>query len=168
MAQRNDVIPYSEAVAMVRAAIEDRAAWFDYLTKEALAAGADPEVVARRAIQKFGFMKSSKKMEQTSSMEEFVKQFAGELVAHVFEMDVVKLENDEAEVHLHYCPLVESWKKNGNSPEEINTMCEWVTEGDYGMMQNFPDFEFSPVKRIAAGDAYCRFLFTRKEKEKEM
>ncbi|MFM1651758.1 L-2-amino-thiazoline-4-carboxylic acid hydrolase [Brevibacillus sp. B_LB10_24] len=159
--QRTDVIPYNEAVRMVRNAIEDRATWFDLLTKEAVAAGVDPEPIARRAIQRFGYLKSHK-MIQTESMEEFVSQFANELVSQVFEMDVKEVMGDHAVVHVHYCPLVESWKKNGNTDEQIDNLCKWAVEGDHGLMENFPDFQFTPEKRIAAGDGYCRFVFNRK------
>ncbi|AJY77979.1 L-2-amino-thiazoline-4-carboxylic acid hydrolase [Paenibacillus beijingensis] len=166
MTIKNDVIPYSEAVTMVRNAIEDRAAWFDLLTKEAEAVGAEPETIARRAIQRFGFLKSQK-MIQSDNLEEFVKQFASELVANVFEMSVERVETDEAEIHLHYCPLVESWKKGGNSDEHIDTLCQWAIEGDHGLMLGFPEFEYKAEKRIAAGDGYCKFIFSRKEERKQ-
>lgn len=162
MTKRNDAIPYSEAVQLVRNAIEDRATWFDLLTKEAEAQGLDPEPLARKAIHKFGQLKSNK-MVRTDNMEEFMKQFANELVTHVFEMEVVKAEEDEAEVRFHYCPLVEAWKKNGNPAERIDKLCQWASEGDYGLMANFPDFEFNPEKTLAAGHSYCKMVFTRKK-----
>lgn len=165
MTRRNDEIPYSEAVNLVRSAIEDRATWFDLLTKEAQALGLDPEPLARQAIHKFGQLRSNK-MTQTDNMEEFIKQFASELVTHVFEMELVKVEENEAEVRFHYCPLVEAWKKQGNSAEQVDKLCQWACEGDYGLMANFPAFEFNPEKRLAAGDSYCRMLFTRKKEEK--
>lgn len=162
--KNNEVIPYSEAVRLVRNAIEDRAAWYDLLTKEAEAAGADPETVARRAIHTFGRLRGGK-MESTESLEKFISQFANKLLTEVFEMELVKLDEEEAELRLHHCPLVESWKKSGNPPERIDALCRWAVEGDHGLMENFPEIGYDPETRIAEGAPYCKFIFSRKPKE---
>lgn len=164
-AKKEDLIPYSEAVTLVRGAIEDRATWFYLLIKEAEKQGYNAEDFARRAIREFGCLKSSK-MVSTESMEAFVKQFAHKLVYNAFQMEIVSCTEDQAELRFHYCPLVESWKKLGVSPERIDSLCEWAVEGDYGVMNNFPALEFDPALRLAAGHDYCKMVFTRKKDEK--
>lgn len=154
-------ITYGEAIRLMRGAIEDRATWFHLLTKEMAAAGVDPEPIARRAIREFGCLKSNR-MVPTANMEEFIRQFTGGPVHEVFAMDVVECTEDQAVVQFHYCPLVEAWKKLGCPPDRVDYLCQWAVEGDYGVMSNFPDFAFNPEMRLAAGDAHCKMVFTRK------
>lgn len=162
MADENkEMIAYEDAIQLVRGAIEDRATWFHLLTKQMTEAGVDAEAIARKAIREFGCLKSDK-MVATDDMEYFIKQFAHKLVFNVFGMEIVEVTQDKAIVQFHKCPLVDAWKRLGCSPERVDYLCDWAVEGDYGVMKNFPSFEFTPEQRLATGAACCRMVFTRK------
>ncbi|MBC9786346.1 L-2-amino-thiazoline-4-carboxylic acid hydrolase [Heliobacterium chlorum] len=155
----------SVSIDTLRQAFQDRASWYYLLLKEAAARGYDAEAIAKSAIYAFGVDKG-KKMESTDDLNRFLEQFANPVVRSVFDMRVAELTDSQLVVEFHRCPLVDAWKeRHGCTVEETDKLCDWAVQGDHGLMANFPGIEFSPEKRIGAGETYCRMVFRKKAAE---
>ena len=149
----------------VRKAIEHRATWMYLLLKEARQRGLDWDDFARPAIYQTGCLggrERREKMADPGDMGEFSTVFAGEVSRGVFEMEVLKADGEGYHLDFHYCPLVSAWKKLGASPEEIGQLCDIAMEGDRGMADQFPDFEFRLGKTIAQGHEVCQIRFDKR------
>ena len=150
----------------VRKAIEHRATWMYLLLQEARERGLEWDDFAREAIRKTGSIHGQLKMEKISdpsSMEEFQTVFAGETSRGVFEMEVVKQDQDSYHLDFHYCPLVNAWQKLGASAEDIEQLCDIAMDGDRGIAGEFEDIEFSLGDTIAEGKAVCQIRFDKKK-----
>lgn len=162
MIEKNDPV-----TTEVRNAIEHRATWMYLLLKEARERGLEWDDFAREAIRKTGSIHGQLKMDKMSdpsSMEEFQTVFAGETSRGVFEMEVVKQDQDSYHLDFHYCPLVNAWQKLGASQEEIEQLCDIAMDGDRGIAGEFEDFEFTLGQTIAEGDSVCQIRFDKKRK----
>jgi hypothetical protein len=102
-------------------------------------------------------------MQNPGSMAEFTTVFAGETSRGVFEMEVVKADEEGYHLDFHYCPLVSAWKKLGANPEEIKQLCDIAMDGDRGIAEQFPEFEFSLGETIAGGHPVCQIRFDIKD-----
>ncbi len=153
-------------VQEVRKAIEHRAAWMYLLLKEARDRGLDWDEFARPAIRNTGCLggqKRREKMVDPSSLEEFATVFAGETSRGVFEMELVKQDSEGYYLDFHYCPLVKAWQELGASQEEIEQLCDIAMDGDRGVADQFPSFEFSLGRTIAQGSEVCQIRFDKVE-----
>jgi hypothetical protein len=151
----------------VRKAIEHRATWMYFLLKEGRERGLDWDDFGRAAVRATGSIHGQakkEKMEDPGSMEEFQQVFAGETSQKVFEMEVVREDEDSYHLDFHYCPLVEAWMKLGASQEEIIQLCDIAMDGDRGIADEFEDFEFSLGHTIAEGKPVCQIRFDKKGK----
>ncbi|KAB2954219.1 L-2-amino-thiazoline-4-carboxylic acid hydrolase [Heliorestis acidaminivorans] len=154
----------SFSLETLRQAFEDRATWFYLLLKEAEGRGYDAEAIAQSAIYKYGVDKG-KKMTSTDDLNEFLVQFANPVTREVFAMSVAEMSDDHLVIEFHHCPLVKAWQdRHGATTEETDKFCLWAVQGDYGLMSAFPNIEFTPEKRIGAGDSYCKMVFRKKDK----
>ena len=157
---------HEEGVVLeVRKAIEHRATWMYLLLKEARNRGLDWDDFARPAIRATGCFygqKRREKMEDPHSMEEFATVFAAGTSRKVFEMEVLAADQDKYYLNFHYCPLVSAWEKLGADPEEIEHLCDIAMDGDRGLADQFPAFEFSLGKTIAQGHEVCEIRFNKK------
>ena len=156
-----------QIVQEVRKAIEHRATWMYLLLKEARERGLEWDDFARAAVEKTGSihgLAKKEKMVDPTSLEEFASVFAGQTSRGVFEMQVVKQDNEGYHLDFHYCPLVAAWEKLGASPEEIEHLCDIAMDGDRGVAGEFDEFEFTLGHTIAAGHPVCQIRFDRKEK----
>jgi len=154
-------------ITEVRKAIEHRATWMYLLLKEARERGLEWDDFGRAAIRKTGSIHGLGKkarMEDPSSMEEFQTVFAGEISRGVFEMEVVKEDQDSYHLDFHYCPLVAAWEKLGASPDDIEHLCDIAMDGDRGVAGEFEDFEFTLGHTIAEGKSICQIRFDKKSK----
>jgi len=152
-------------VREIRKAIEHRATWMYLLLKEARERGLDWDVFARAAIRTTGAIHGGikrEKMVDPSSMVELSETFAAGNSRKVFEMEVVAADEEKYHLDFHYCPLVSAWKKLGASPEEIQQLCDIAMDGDRGIAEQFPDFEFSLGDTIAGGHRVCQIRFDMK------
>jgi len=150
----------------VRKAIEHRATWMYLLLKEARERGLEWDDFAREAIRNTGSIHGllkKEKMADHSSMEEFQTVFAGETSRGVFEMEIVKEDQDSYHLDFHYCPLVNAWQKLGASPEDIEHLCDIAMDGDRGVAGEFEDFEFTLGHTIAEGDSVCQIRFDKRK-----
>lgn len=151
----------------VRKAIEHRATWMYLLLKEARERGLDWDDFGRAAVRKTGSIHGllkKEKMVDPGSMEEFTTVFAGETSRGVFEMEVQAADEEKYHLDFHYCPLVSAWQKLGATQEEIEQLCDIAMDGDRGVADQFPEFEFSLGKTIAGGDEMCEIRFDKKSK----
>jgi hypothetical protein len=82
-------------------------------------------------------------------------------------MEVVGADEERYHLDFHYCPLVSAWKKLGATSEEIEQLCDIAMDGDRGIAEQFPNFEFSLGETIAAGDPICQIRFDLKEYPEE-
>ncbi len=162
---RND--SEDKTVQEVRKAIEHRATWMYLLLKEARERGLAWDEFARPAIFQTGCINGQKKlakMEDPSSMKEFSTVFAGETSRAVFEMELIKVNDEGYHLDFHYCPLVSAWQKLGATQEEIEQLCDIAMDGDRGVAEQFPEFEFSLGNTIADGSSVCQIRFDKKSK----
>ena len=153
-----------QVVSEVRKAIEHRATWMYLLLKEARDRGLEWDDFARPAVHATGCLggqKKREKMENPGSMEEFTTVFAGGISRAVFEMQVLAADEEKYYLDFHYCPLVSAWEKLSASPEEIEQLCDIAMEGDRGIADEFPAFEFSLGKTIAQGHGVCEIRFDK-------
>ena len=53
--------------------------------------------------------------------------------------------DDELEIHFHYCPYVTEWVKQGKNPEQIARLCDVAMAGDHAFAQEFSCLDFTLV-----------------------
>lgn len=145
----------------LRGAIEHRATWFYFLIEEAKKRGIDEEF-ARAAITGCGCFHGKTKYTPTDDLEKFAVEFANQNVIDIFDMDV-KVDQEELNITFHYCPLVAAWQKLTGDEAQMATLCDIAMDGDRGIAQEFPAFEFELGKTIAKGDDVCEVCFRRKK-----
>ena len=147
-----------------RACIEHRAYWMALILDEVRKAGGDMEKVGRAAINRFGCFQINEnfkdKMTDPMSMKEFGAQFVAEPIT--FENKTVEITDDVMHVEMHYCPLLNAWRKLGFSDEDCALFCDIAMEGDRQFARDM-DCEFALTKKIAEGDDCCDLCFTRKK-----
>ncbi len=153
----------NEVVNGLRSAIEHRATWMGLMMSEAQKLGYDAEKFTRNAILKTGgFHGNNIKANQVGEgIPNFENTFLPENTKKIFEMEVKACDENKLEVEFNYCPLVEAWKKQGFSNEEIDLMCDCAMDGDRGIAESH-GYEFKLGKTIAKGDDICEVNFYKK------
>ena len=162
--QQTDPVPRETLIKEIRKAIEHRATWMYLLLKEARERGLDWDDFAREAVHTTGCLHGQlrfEKMEDPASMEEFSRTFAAGTSREVFEMEVVKADEEGYYLDFHYCPLVSAWKKLGVGQEDLEQLCDIAMEGDRGTADQFPAFEFTLGETIAEGRPVCQLRFDK-------
>lgn len=147
----------------MRSAFEHRATWMFLLMDEARKGGLQWDDFARKAVLRCGRFHGDCKFTKTGDLQAFGKEFANELVKKIFEMDVVELTADRFIVEFHYCPLVSAWQKQNVSEDDIAHLCDIAMDGDRGIVETFPAFDFELQDTIAKGDKVCRVIITKKK-----
>ncbi len=120
-------------VEAYRNGIEDRATWFYLLLKAAKEEGAEEEKIAEKAVTQFGINKG-KKLGEIEDAGDFARALAKGVGKDAFAMEVVEENADKSVLHFHYCPLVQSWKKQGLEKDEVANLCRLARFGDLGMV----------------------------------
>lgn len=161
MAITNTASDRGKHIDDLRAAIEHRATWFYLLVQEAKERGLGYEF-AREAVRKTGNFHGETRLTPTDDFYKFSSDFLTENVRNIFEMEV-NPSDDELNVTFGYCPLVSAWQKLGANEEEMAVLCDIAMDGDRGITEKFPGFEFHLGKTIAQGASSCQLRFTRKE-----
>ena len=146
-----------------RADIEHRAIWCGLLIDEARKAGLDYEF-AHNAIRRCGQFHGNNKYPDTNDLKEFAAAFANEDVVNTFEMEIVENSDEKLSIDFHYCPLVAGWLKAGFKEEELPEFCEIAMDGDRGIIDTYPEFEFELGETIAKGDEVCQIRITKTKK----
>lgn len=163
MAIRNENRIHEAQNDMNRGFIEHRATWFYLLLDEARKRGLDWDDFARKAIFRCGCFHGETKFSKTDDLKQFAGEFANETVKKIFEMDIREVSDDRFVVEFHYCPLVAAWLKQTDNEEDIAHLCDIAMDGDRGIVDVFPGFEFQLGETIAAGGHVCRIEVTRKK-----
>lgn len=156
-----------EKATLVRTAIEHRATWFYLLLKEVEKRGLDMEEVGRAAIYNCGCFhgveKILKNCENPDDMRSFLKVFADETGQKVFEMEILKNDEDTLNIDFHYCPLVSAWQKLGATAEELPLLCDIAMDGDRGICSKMNGYKFELGKVIAKGEGICEIRISKGE-----
>lgn len=138
----------------LRTAFEHRATWFYFLIEAAKKRGLDLDF-AHEAIFNCGKFHGDTVYPKTSDIKEFAEAFANENVQNIFEMDVTTTD-DELDIEFHYCPLVAAWQKLTGDDALIADLCDTAMDGDRGIINEYPDFEFELGDTIAKGNPTCK------------
>lgn len=160
----------NEKVNINRNAIEHRATWMGLMMDEAKKAGIDLVPVARSAIQRCGCFHGlnvyKKNMKKPEDLLSFAEVFSSELTLKSFDMEIMKRTEEEFVLHFHYCPLVNAWKKQGLSDEDIDLYCDIAMDGDRKIAASFDTFDFALNSTIAKGNKVCEVCFLKKKNKK--
>ncbi|SPF31929.1 conserved hypothetical protein [Candidatus Desulfosporosinus infrequens] len=155
-----------ENILNIRNAIEHRATWMSLMMDEARNSGLDWDNFARKAIFRTGCFHGKDvalKCTNLSDLKEFADIFADEAGKKIFERNITELSDDKLSIEFHYCPLVSAWIKQGFSDEDIAQLCDIAMEGDRGIVNSFPAFQFELGKTIAQGNPVCELNFIKKK-----
>lgn len=146
----------------IRAQLEHRALWMYLLVDEARKKGLPAEDFAPDAIRRCGLYQGGLLAEKagTQSLKGLKKTLFSKLAQFVFEMKILRVEDDHLDINFHYCPLVAAWQKQGCSDEEIGKLCDYAMCGDAGIAEKF-GCKLDLQKAIAHGDEACWIRFSR-------
>lgn len=157
----NELVPKEEMIGKIRAAIEDRATWFALLYEEFSKYLPEEKVeeISRAAIHKYGLMKA-KKDPDPFEPKSWVIRHKEKGSADVFSSQI-EYDDDMAVQMMGYCPLVESWKKLGLSPETVDLYCDIAMDGDRGRADGHDGIVMELKDTIAKGCESCKLVITR-------
>lgn len=145
----------------IREQLEHRALWMYLITDEAKKKGLDPDTYVPDAIRRCGVYQGNllrEKGNKGDSLKGLKKALFSVFAQRVFEMKIVRCDDDRLDIDFHYCPLVKAWQKQGLSDEEIAKLCDHAMCGDRGIASTF-NAELGLNKRIAYGDDICEIRF---------
>ena len=173
MAIKNTAKKNGFLVKNLRNFFEHRALWMYFLCDEARKKGIKPESFAPAAIRRCGIYHGMRALTgkdaapqeaagRGASCRLMRKKLFPSIGKIIFEMKLLRLDDDAFDVDFHYCPLVKAWQKQGCSDEEIDRLCDWAMEGDRGIAQAF-GCELKLEKTIARGDGVCQIRIRRKK-----
>ena len=150
------------ALKLLRNFFEHRALWLYFIYDEAAKENLDLEPIARKAIRRCGVYHGSlhETKQNPGSLPELKKNLFGFVGRQIFEMQIVECTDEVLGVDFHYCPLVNAWKKQGCSDEQIDTLCDIAMCGDRGIAEKYGAVVELP-KTIAKGDGVCELRFRK-------
>ncbi len=146
-------------VPKVRNAIKDRAAWllFAYRSFSKVLPAEEVEARLREASRELGHLRA-KRDGNNLSARGWVDTHENSGAIEVFASDLVRSE-DSCQQQMTHCPLVELWKEEGCSAEELKLLCDIAMEGDYGRAEN-NGLNLEIADTIARGGERCRLILT--------
>jgi len=149
---------FDEEILRLRAAFAHRALWFNLLLDEMKKRGIDAEEIGRAAIFRCGCIHGDEKRAGCVNPEDprsFLEVFANEQTRAVFDMEVVRADEEALEIDFHTCPLVDAWRKAGASENDIPLLCDIAMDGDRGILSKFENLSFALEGTIAEGKPTC-------------
>ncbi|MDR3344478.1 MAG: L-2-amino-thiazoline-4-carboxylic acid hydrolase [Oscillospiraceae bacterium] len=148
-------------IRAVREQLEHRALWMYLLLDEARKKGYPTEDFAPEAIRRCGLYQGGSLNESGGgSLRDLRKKLFIKPAQWVFEMNVLRSEDDALDIDFHYCPLVKAWQKQGCSDEEIAQLCDTAMCGDAGIAESFgARLDLGTV--IAKGGNCCQIRFRK-------
>ena len=164
MTIKNEAKIKNGLIVAIREQLEHRALWMYLLCDEARKKGLPPEEYAPAAIKRCGLFQGAnlrKKAGGGSSLKGLKKTLFTKPAQWVFEMKVLRCDDDHLDIDFHYCPLVKAWQKQGCSDEEISKLCDCAMCGDRGIAASF-GAELDLPATIARGDKCCEIRFVRR------
>ena len=156
-------------IVAIREQLEHRALWMYLLCDEAKKHGLSPEEYAPDAIRRCGLYQGGNLREKAgggSSLRGLKKTLFSKFAQWVFEMKILRCDDDHLDIDFNYCPLVKAWQKQGCSDEEIRLLCDHAMCGDRGIAESF-GCELDLLSTIAYGDDICQIRFVRREQESQ-
>lgn len=150
-------------IRAVREQLEHRALWMYLLLDEARKKGLEPEEYAPAAIGRCGLYQGGNLVDKagTNSLRGLRKTLFTKPAQMVFEMKVLRSDDDHLDIDFHYCPLLKAWQKQGCTDAEMSDMCDYAMCGDRAIAESFGCVLELP-KTIARGDAVCELRFVRR------
>lgn len=148
----------------IREQLEHRALWMYLLCDEAKKKGLEADDFAPAAIRRCGVYQGEllkKKGGKGNSLKGLKKALFGFFAQKVFEMDILRCDDDHLDIDFHYCPLVKAWQKQGCSDEQIAMMCDHAMCGDRGIGSCF-GAELDLPQTIAKGSDTCQLRYVRR------
>lgn len=97
------------------------------------------------------------------TFRQFADGFGTDHNKDIYEMERVVDDDDELEIHFHYCPYVTEWVKQGKTPDQISRLCEIAMAGDHAFAKEFDCLDFALEGTIADGKDVCTLRFTRRK-----
>ncbi len=149
-------------VPKVRQAVKDRSLWLLLLYRSFSEVLPKDEVEARmrQAIRQFGHMKAERDVDDFDSAK-WADNHRDKGSADVFASKQVR-ESGRYEQQMGFCPLVELWREQGCTPEEVNLLCDVAMEGDRGRAEHH-GLKMELPATIAGGAQRCRLIVTDPE-----
>lgn len=150
-------------VPKVRAAVMDRGLWLLYIYRSLCKALPHDEVVKhlRAAIREFGHYKGRKDGPGFSSRK-WIDGHETKGSKAVFDSLLVRGEGVH-EQQMGCCPLVDIWKQEGCTQEELELLCDIAMEGDRGRAEAH-GMDMALEQTIARGDKRCRLIVVDRAK----
>jgi hypothetical protein len=71
----------------------------------------------------------------------------------MYNRSVQRSDGALALLRIGYCPLLEAWRGDGATPDELVELCDIACEGDYGMVAEKLILSFD--QRLADGSDNC-------------
>lgn len=161
----NEAKSKNPLIVGIREQLEHRALWMYLLQDEAAKKGLRPEEYVPDAIKRCGLYQGEllvRKGGMGQSLRGLKKALFGFFAQQVFEMDILRCDDDHLDIDFHYCPLVKAWQKQGCSDEEIAFLCDCAMCGDRGIGECF-GVELDLPGTIANGDVACQLRYVRRE-----
>lgn len=150
----------SYEVDSVRGAYENRGKWYYYLVKEGLDNGL-PLDFARDAMRNAGRHLAETRFKGMTTIDEFAKEFMTYGVEKVNEGVITRQTEDELEIDLGYCPLVNAWQKLTDDEEYMAKICDVCMDMDRGTAEAL-GWEMELKNTIASGCGRCTMCFKKK------
>ena len=160
---KNEAKIKNPLIVAVREQLEHRALWMYLLCDEANKKGLKAEEYAPAAIRRCGEYQGALLKEKGgigNSLKGLKKALFGFFAQKVFEMDILRCDDDHLDIDFHYCPLVKAWQKQGCSDEEIALLCDHAMCGDRGIGSCF-GCELDLPQTIAKGGDTCQIRYFR-------
>ena len=148
-------------VDAVRDAYENRGRWYYFLVKEGLEQGL-PLEFARDAMHEAGVFLGKNRFAGIDNLKDFADEFMTYGVEKVNEGEIVKLTDEEFEVDLGYCPLVNAWQNLDQDEKFLADICDICMEMDRGTAESL-GMSMDLKATIASGCGTCTMCF-KKEK----
>lgn len=154
---------------MMRDAFSHRGAWLYLLLEEAEKRGHDVEEFARPAIRRMGHFHGKQRFsdEGRRDLLQFAREFATEIPMQLFDMEIVESTPERFVVDFHYCPLLAGWQNFTSDEKKLAQVCDIAMDGDRGIADMLPNYDFTLESTLAGGDKVCRLTFTQKQENRK-
>jgi len=161
MEEKESMVPREELIRRVRAAVEDRAAWFALLYEEFCTVLPEEKVIelCRKAIRKYGAEKAATDP-RPFEPKNWVIRHRDKGSAEIFNSDI-EYDEERAVQKMKYCPLVEAWKKMGYGPDKQDLFCDIAMDGDRARADGHPGIVMELHETIGKGCDFCRLVIRR-------
>ena len=160
---KNEAKIRNPLIVAVREQLEHRALWLYLLCDEAAKKGLPMEDFAPAAVKRCGLFQGAGLVKKggTKSLKGLKKTLFSKAAQWVFEMKILRCDDDHLDIDFGYCPLVKAWQKQGCSDEEISCMCDYAMCGDRGIGKAY-GCELDLPATIARGDGVCKIRYVRR------